>query len=117
MSVLDKTFLTDEEWFRLNGYINSLNTCVWAMENSLTFHEAPPHTEKISVWSAVLCSLWDPCFFESTVDGTVYRDLVKQFVALLELDEHHCFSQTVQPDSKLINHQHTHGHFQFQHLL
>jgi hypothetical protein len=66
MSIWDQTFLTDEAWFHLNGYINSLNTCIWATENSLnslTFNEAPLHTEKISVWCAVLCSLWDPRFF------------------------------------------------------
>ena len=32
-----------------------------------------------------------PLFFESTVDGAVYRDTVLQFVALLELNELDCW--------------------------
>jgi hypothetical protein len=31
--------------------------------------------------------------FESTVDGAVYRDLVQQFVAWLEVDERDCWFQ------------------------
>jgi hypothetical protein len=34
-----------------------------------------------------------PLLFESTVDDAVYRDLVQQFVALLELDERNCWFQ------------------------
>jgi len=75
---------------------STLWTHAFGLRKILVFHEAPLHTEKIGVWCAVLCSLWDPCFFDSTVDGTVYTDLVKQFVALLVLDEHDCLFQ---PDS------------------
>jgi hypothetical protein len=91
VSILDKTFLTDKAWFHLNGYVNSLNTCMWAIENSLTFHDAPLHPTKIGVWCAALRRLWDSYDSEYTADGTVYRDLMQQFVALLELDEHDCW--------------------------
>jgi len=37
--ILDVTFLTDEAWFHLSGYINSQNTCIWAAENPHTVHE------------------------------------------------------------------------------
>jgi hypothetical protein len=52
VSILDKTFCTDEAWFHLNGYIKSQNTRIWATENPHTLHEVPHRVGQ----------LWDPAF-------------------------------------------------------
>ncbi|GFG33243.1 hypothetical protein Cfor_04553 [Coptotermes formosanus] len=74
------------------------------MENSHTLHEVPFHTKKIGVWCTVSCRrIVGRLFFEPTVDGTVHRDPVQQFVALLELDEHNCWFQKNSATSHTAN--------------
>ena len=51
--ILDVTFFTDEAWFHLSGYVNSLNTRTWAAENPYTVHEEPLHSQKIGVWCGI----------------------------------------------------------------
>lgn len=88
VAVLDKTFFSDEAWFHLSGFVNTQNTRIWATTNPHSLHAKPLHSQKIGVWCAVSRRrIVGPLFFESTVDGTVYRELIQQFVALLEFDE------------------------------
>jgi hypothetical protein len=47
------------------------------------------HRQKIGVWCAVSRRrIVGPIFFETTVNSPVYQDIITQFTALLEVDEH-----------------------------
>jgi hypothetical protein len=51
--VLDITFMSDEAWFHLSGYIHSQNYRTWATENPHNFVESSLHPQKIGVWVAM----------------------------------------------------------------
>jgi hypothetical protein len=51
--VLEKTFFTDEAYFRLSGYVNSQNMRMWSLQNPHFFTEAPHYPQKIGVWAAI----------------------------------------------------------------
>jgi hypothetical protein len=91
MPILDKTFFRDEAWFRLNIYINSQNTRIWATENPHTLYKVPLLAEKMGVWCAVSRRRIVRLYLESTVDSAAYRNLLRQFVAFLKLDERDCW--------------------------
>ena len=94
VGVLENVFFSDEAWFQLRGYVNSQNSRMWCSENPHIFHEKPLHPQKLGVWCAV--SHWrvvGPIFFEATVNGDVYQDIITQFIALLDDDERYCWFQ------------------------
>jgi hypothetical protein len=79
--IFDITWITDEAWFHLSGYINSQNTRVWAEENPYEIHTEPLHSEKIGVW----CALFrrrniGPKFFHQIVTTEVFLNLFSEFV-------------------------------------
>ena len=56
--------------------------------------QKPLHSQKIGVWCAVSRKrIVRPLFFKSTVDVSVYRELIQQFVALLEVNERYSWFQ------------------------
>lgn len=91
---LDRVFFSDEAWFHLSGYVNSQNTRIWSTENPHVLHENPLHCLKIGVWCAVSRRrIVGPIFFETTVNSGVYKDIITQFISLLETDERNCWFQ------------------------
>jgi hypothetical protein len=41
------SFFSDEEWFHLQGYINTQNNSYWNSQNPHLTHEAPLHPVKV----------------------------------------------------------------------
>ena len=82
-------FFTDEAWFHLSGYVNSQNYQTWRTENPHNYTETPLHPRKIGVWCAV-SRRWiiGPLFFEASINAEAYQELIQQFIALLQVDEH-----------------------------
>jgi hypothetical protein len=64
--MLDVTFLSDEAWFHLTGYVHFQNTYIWSTENP---HETRLQLVKIRVCCAV-SDLWivGLDFFENTIN-------------------------------------------------
>lgn len=48
--VLNVTFMSDEAWVHLSGYVSSQNYRTWASENSHCFEETSLHPLKIGIW-------------------------------------------------------------------
>jgi len=46
IGVLDQVFFTDEAWFHLSGYVNSLNYRTWRTENPHNYTETALHPQK-----------------------------------------------------------------------
>lgn len=91
---LNTVFFSDEAWIHLDGYLNSQNTRIWAAQNPHAVQENSLHPAKIGVWCAISRQrIVGPIFFEQTVNGEVYRNIVRQFVALLEPQERYCWFQ------------------------
>lgn len=90
----DKVYYTDEAWFHLAGYVNAQNYRIWSQEKPRVFREKSLHPQKVGVWAAVSRShIIGPIFFTSTVNAEVYREIVKQFIALLPQDHRYCYFQ------------------------
>ncbi|GFU79332.1 putative transposable element [Trichonephila clavipes] len=86
--------LCDEADFRLNGYVNKQNCCIWSEANPKVYVETPLHPEKLTVW----CALWAGgiiglYFFKNdeghnvTVNGDRYRAMITNFF-FPELNNH-----------------------------
>ncbi|XP_039283421.1 uncharacterized protein LOC120351176 isoform X3 [Nilaparvata lugens] len=91
---LNTVFFSDEAWVHLDGYVNSQNCQIWATENPNAVQVKSLHPAKIGVWCAISRQhIVGPIFFEQTVNGEVYRNIVRQFVALLEPQERYCWFQ------------------------
>lgn len=94
IEILDRVYFSDEAWFHLDGYVNSQNCRIWSAENPHAFQERPLHARKIGVWCAISRRrIVGPLFFDKSVDGVVYRNLIEQFIALLELHDRDCWFQ------------------------
>ncbi len=94
VAILDRVYVSDEAWFHWTGYINARNYCFWSSENPHIFQESSLHPEKIGVWCVISrCRFIGLIFFTSTVSAEVYRDIIMQFVALLELEDQDCWFQ------------------------
>ena len=74
------------EWTKLSLLVNDQSS----FSNAKTFL----HSQKIGVWCAASRKrIVGLLFFESAVDGSVYRELIQQFVALLEVNERYSWFQ------------------------
>jgi hypothetical protein len=47
------SFLSDEVWFHLQGYIYTQNNCYWSSQNPHLTHEVPLHPLKVGAWCAI----------------------------------------------------------------
>jgi hypothetical protein len=47
------TFISDEAWFHLQGYINMQNNRSWSSKKKHLTHKSPLHPVKVGVWCAV----------------------------------------------------------------
>jgi len=78
-----------------NGYVNSRSSRMWSAEYLLVFQKLLlPPKKTFGVWYSVSRRrvVGHP-FLEDTVDGHIYRDIIKQFILLLKEDEHDCWFQ------------------------
>lgn len=87
--VLNVTFMSDEAWFHLSGYVHSQNYRTWATENPHHFVETSLHPEKIGVWIAMSRQrVVGPIFFNDTINAERYRTQILQpFINQLHDDE------------------------------
>jgi len=86
--LLDITWYSDEAWFHLSGYVNSLNTHKWATEHHHEIHEVPLHSEKTGVWCAISRRhIIGPIFFHETLNTAFYLEIFNEFVDQLDDDE------------------------------
>ncbi len=70
--------------------MNDQNDWFWSSKNPHIF-QTSLHPQKINVWCAMKCKhaglIFFFVFFEITVTGEVYHDIMQQFIALLHKDE------------------------------
>jgi hypothetical protein len=73
---------------------NSQNNRTWLYKNPRLVREKPLQSQKIGMWCAVSHRrIVGTTFFETTVNSPVYQDIIRQFIALLEVDERECWLQ------------------------
>jgi hypothetical protein len=66
---MDVTFLTDEVWFYLSGYV-SQNSRVWSATNPYEFKDTPLHDQKVGVWRSTSRNLIiGPISFDDTINS------------------------------------------------
>ena len=76
----DSIVCTDEAWFCLTEAANKQNDRLWLDSTPEDAIEAPLHDQKVMVWCAISASkLYGPYFFETTVNGDVYLDMLRKF--------------------------------------
>nr|XP_012149732.1 PREDICTED: uncharacterized protein LOC105663683 [Megachile rotundata] len=77
---LDEKFIiyTDEAHFWLNGYVNKQNYRFWGSENLNVSLAKDLHSEKITVWAAISIKGIYLQFFDSTVTGESYKQILEQ---------------------------------------
>ena len=52
------------------------------------------HPQKIGMWCAISRRrIIGPLFFETSINAEAYRELIQQFIALLQVDERNCWFQ------------------------
>ncbi len=94
LAFCDHVYYSDEAWFHLTGYVNAQNNRYWSGENPRLFTETSLHPQKIGVWCAISrARIIGPIFFEGVVTGEVYRNIIEQFISLLEPDDAYCWFQ------------------------
>jgi hypothetical protein len=72
---------SDEAWFHLSCYVNSLKTRLWGSENPHALFEEPLHSQKVGVFCALSQRrIIGPMFFDTTVTSQVYIELFREFV-------------------------------------
>ena len=83
---LDNLFMSDEAHFTLSGCVNKENYRFWSAENPHLLHQAPLHSERLTVWCAISShNIIGPYFFQNeegdtvTVTGDRYRMMLQNF--------------------------------------
>jgi hypothetical protein len=81
-NLINKILFSDEATFHTCGKVNQHNCCIWADEKPPNFLEWEQDTPKVNVWLGMTQSkVYGPFFFaEATVTGTVYLDMLEQFL-------------------------------------
>ncbi|PNF39387.1 hypothetical protein B7P43_G13223 [Cryptotermes secundus] len=78
-------FFSDEAHFHISGYVNKQNMCYWSGNNPRELHERPLHSDKVTVWCALLrVGVTGPYFFEEdnhavTINSQRFVDMIKNF--------------------------------------
>jgi hypothetical protein len=76
--------MTDEAHFHLNGYVNKQNFRYWAPENPCLLHQAPLHSEKVTLWCGVSAfGILGPYFFEDA-NGQSVRVTSDRYLVMLQ---------------------------------
>ncbi|GFV90264.1 putative DD41D transposase [Trichonephila clavipes] len=88
-----RILFSDEAHFWLNGYVNKQNCRIWSEANPHVYVETPLHTEKLTVWCALLAGGIIGPYFKNdeghsvTVNGGRYRAMITNFF-IPELNNH-----------------------------
>lgn len=78
---LGSILITDEAHFYLHGDVNKQNVRYWSDENPRLINEEPLHSPKVTVWMGIAeWGVIGPYFFDGTVNGERYRQLLNEFV-------------------------------------
>ena len=78
---LDKIVFSDEAIFALSGHVNKQNCRYWSDENPHFFTEAPLNSPKVMVYAGIWRGgIIGPYFFDTTVTGDNYLEMLKAFV-------------------------------------
>ena len=68
----NRIFFSDEAHFTLDGYVNEQTCRIWNSENPQVIKERPLHSEKVTVWCALLSEgVIGPHFFENDDGPTI----------------------------------------------
>jgi hypothetical protein len=74
------TFISDEAWFHLQGYINTQNNQYWSSQNPHLTHEVLLHPVNVDVWCAVSARRSVvPVFFNETFNSERYLRVEGQY--------------------------------------
>lgn len=68
---------TDEAHFWLHGYVNKQNYRFWGTENPFYSTAKPLHSQKVTAWTAISRKGIYIQFFENTVTGESYKQLLE----------------------------------------
>ena len=81
-NLINKIFFCDEVTFHTCGKVNRHNCRIWAVKKPPNILEWGQDTPKVNVWLGVTQSkVYEPFFFaEAMVTGTVYLDMLEQFL-------------------------------------
>ena len=78
LDMLENILWTDEANFYTNGHINTHNCVIWGSSKPNQVIEQQLHSPRVTVWMGFSAKLrLEPYFFESTVDGTAYLDMLQ----------------------------------------
>ena len=76
----DKIWWSDEACFKLNGHINRHNCSYWSHDNPHVVLEKEVNLPGVTVWAAMSSNgIIGPFFFDSSVTGELYLDMLKTF--------------------------------------
>ena len=74
----DRILWTDEACFKLNGHVNRHNCVYWEDENPRRVIEREVNVSGVTVWAGITSTaLVGPFFFEGTVNGPRYLDMLE----------------------------------------
>ena len=74
------TIFSDEAIFHTNGRVNKQNVRIRSRTNPEVIAVKPLHSEKVVVWGAISSlEVYGPFFFEGTVNGENYRQMLEEF--------------------------------------
>lgn len=91
---LNALLITDEAHFYLHGDVNKQDLRYWSEGNPRIIQEKPLHLPKVTAWMGIAAwGVIGPYFFEGTVNGDRYRQLLTEFVGP-ELKKRRKFRQT-----------------------
>lgn len=94
LHVLGTLFFSDEAWFHLDGNVNKQNCRLWSTSKPDATLQKPLHSSKVGVWCAISRRrIIGPIFFTETITSERYKDIIENFVSLLEEDERYCWFQ------------------------
>lgn len=80
---------TDEAHFHLDGYVNKQNYRYWGTEKPTEFNIRTHTPERITVWAGLTNrGVIGPFLIESSVDASVYEDILHKAIAQLEDDDY-----------------------------
>ena len=73
----NKIVFSDEAHFWLNGYVNKQNCQFWAKKNPNISISKSLYSEKVTLWAALSVKGIYLYFFDSTVTGNSYKELLE----------------------------------------
>lgn len=93
IEILNKVLFSDEAWFHRTGYINARNYRIGRAQILTDTKKLTCISRKL-VWCTISRRrIVGPIFFTSTIKAETYREMIMQFISLLQVDERDCWFQ------------------------